>query len=167
MVEFSAVKDRAYTSSVTATLELSWVGAKARQVHEDLGPLLLSLPERQPGLGWRLIAYTPIYFWAPDDPTSRNAALHRQILDRLALLVARMIKLDEQHTFTAWAWNGDYLDIDPSPDVHVDVLGGTRVKSSSSTRYAVPREADRVRIAVRRSTAAGTESWTQTWRRPR
>lgn len=168
VMEFAAVKDRAYRSSVQATIDFTWLDSQQRQVHEELGEFLLSLPERQPGIGWRLASFTPIYFWVPDDSESRNERLHRAIVERLTVLVARSVKLDVQHTFTDWTWEGDFFEVRPAADVHVEVLGGTRTGDRTKQRYTIQREAESVRIVVRRRSSSGTgaDSWTQTLRRP-
>ncbi|MBX3464370.1 MAG: hypothetical protein KF830_14470 [Planctomycetes bacterium] len=167
MTSLADVRDRSYSAPVAATIRLAWVGAEATQSMAPATDLALSLPERQPSVWWKLAAFTPVYFWVPDDAAQRTDALYDQFLDRLAVAIARAVKLGDRHQLATLAWQGDYLEVEAPAGVEVRIVGGIRQTTTPPLRYSIPREADHVRVAVRRPTAEGVEAWTLTLPRPR
>lgn len=163
-----AVKDRTYDAAVTAKVRLLWTlptTSSARQAQQELSVpmsnLLLSLPDRQSSLWWKIAAFSPLYFWVPDEPDYRNAQLREAVLDRLAAQITRLVKIDQPLRFDDFQWQGDELRIRPKDGyrIEVDVPG-------PGPTYKVPSARDFVRLTISARIGGVERAWMQTVPRP-
>lgn len=167
VTEVAAVEDRSYQARIGLHIRLRWLDAEREVQVEELGPLRLSFPQRQDGFWWKVAAFTPVYFVAPDAVAHRDRNLYRSILDRVALHVARVVKLDPRHASGMHRWVGDYVEFVLPAGMAVQVAGGMRERGTDPVRFLVPRETTTVRATFEREASGVRERWTQTLtRRP-